>query len=215
MAYALLLMLLLGAFVHIERQDPALETQLLKALVSVHGYTDDKQLLLSGTGFAVDSDGHIVTADHLVAVADHLVIRTVFQDYAVVRVKVRDTRADVALLQTHCRVALPFRLSDEDTVSSQIVMIPGFPQGRFFVATGLITDPSTPLKLKASLAGGSSGSPVLNEAGKVIGIVSGRDGNAQNVIYVTPRSAIRSLLATAGIKPLPGGNDTGADSHQE
>jgi S1-C subfamily serine protease len=173
----------------------------------------------SGSGFAVSSRGEIVTNKHLVQHGDATPMRiaVIFSDTKawlpahVVRVS---ATADLALLQVDAPGPFPSIASlaakASDTPVGKAVAIIGYPLGTdtpmegsgtqitarsTLVAGTLSKSLSDVLQIDAYAGQGSSGSPVFNSAGSVIGVVyGGARESAGRIVYAVPVDDVAALV---------------------
>jgi len=154
--------------------------------------TDDREVVVlanQGSGVLISSDGKMLTVAHLVQSADEIQVQSGRSDPIRARVLASEPAADIALLQLE-RVPdgmRPARLGDSDSVSlGEQVLVMGMPQGIGPTATiGHLSGrhrPVTPfgffdsvdfVRTDAFVAEGSSGAPLFNKEGLVIGIATG------------------------------------------
>ena len=173
----------------------------------------------SGSGFAVSSRGEIVTNKHLVQHGDAYPMRiaVIFSDTKawlpahVVRVS---ATADLAMLQVDAPGPFPTIASlaskAADTPVGKAVAIIGYPLGTdtpmegsgtqitarsTLVAGTLSKNLADVLQIDAYAGQGSSGSPVFNTAGSVIGVVyGGARESAGRIVYAVPVDEVGALL---------------------
>ena len=140
----------------------------------------------SGSGFAIDREGHIVTNAHVVEGAEEVRVR--FGDQNLVKAKVRgsDPSTDLALLKVDPKKVklrpIPFGDSKKVQVGDQAIAI-GNPFGlEHTVTTGIVSalqrsieapngfSIENAIQTDASINPGNSGGPLLDGNGRVIGI---------------------------------------------
>ncbi len=143
----------------------------------------------SGSGFLVDSDGHVVTNDHVVANAQSINIR--LHDGRVLEAQMlgNSPADDLAVLQVdpaEVSEIEPLPLADSsEVVPGQMAVAIGSPFGNFnSVTVGVVSGRgrapvsalSRPIpdmiQTDAPLNSGNSGGPLLNSGGEVIGVNS-------------------------------------------
>jgi len=175
-----------------------------------------------GSGFVLDSDGHIVTNNHVVSDAEE--VEVVFYDGSVARAQVvgTDPDSDLAVVQVDTdRAALAtVELGDSDELEvGQMAIAIGNPFGQQSSMTmGIVsavgrTIPTagTPFSIPqaiqtdAAINPGNSGGPLLNLSGQVIGVnaqiaTGGVSGANAGVGFAIPSNIVRivapSLIET-------------------
>lgn len=170
----------------------------------------------TGTAFAISRDGWLVTAAHVVRRAEHLTVELEWGRRLPARVVGYDTRRDVALVRVDAR-DLPFlRLAEPSALQvGEPVAVISNPRGRPKVlSTGVLLEVGLTLpglvrgifiRVSAQVAPGSSGGPVLNSRGEVIGVVvavSARPGAEGGLAVSSPAvsQALPALLSGARIE---------------
>ncbi|MGE0866960.1 MAG: S1C family serine protease [Kofleriaceae bacterium] len=171
-----------------------------------------------GTGFIVDKTGVIATNLHVVAGAKDIDVK--LHDgtpYKVVQVAGLDAGHDLALLRINPAKPLPaLRLGDSSamTAGDQIIAI-GNPLGVFdySVSSGLVSavreicteDQSgcppgglTMLQISAPISQGSSGGPLFNQAGEVVGVTTLIVPPGQSINFAMPANYLKPLV----VKPI-------------
>ncbi|HEY2007766.1 MAG TPA: serine protease [Rhizomicrobium sp.] len=133
---------------------------------------------VSGSGFLVSSDGYILTDAHVVG--DDKDVRVRWSDgletLATVERSIKNR--DVAILKTNPRDRVPLALRRGPVMPGQRVYAIGSPKGKKFegtVSSGVISADRTMDGLRyvqsdVTVSHGSSGGPLLNENGEVIGL---------------------------------------------
>ncbi len=188
----------------------------------------------SGTGFAVSSEGYILTNAHVVEDADKVTIKIDGDDeeYDAIIIGV-DTETDVAVLKVDGVTLHPLDLGDSDEVRvGEFVLAIGNPLSTDELANtltyGIISAVSreitidnytnTYLQTDAAINFGNSGGPLINMQGQVIGINSAKTvtagydeyGNAvsaEGIGFALPINQVKKimeLLITEGSIERPG-----------
>jgi len=164
---------------------------------------DAYSLESNGTGFFVNDDGDVLTARHVVEACNSLFIIKGGQ-VARASIKAKSSDKDLAVISSRIKPFLSARFPKTDNVKgAEPVFTAGYevlrhmPDRSTTMYNALTRDKSLEktgeLTLISSATNGASGSPVLNEAGLVVGLVIERE----MVIDADPRSyAIRSSAAT-------------------
>src|SRR5258705_987424 len=166
-----------------------------------------------GSGVLISGDGKILTAAHMVQTADVTSVEFPDGEEIIARVIGSDVRSDVALLQLK-RVPMgimPAALGDSNKVEvgDQIFVIgapygigqtltAGHLSGRHCLNSNDESSRSVEfLQTDAAVNGGSSGSPVFNWDGEVVGMVSrlrSRSGGSEGLAFATASNTARRFL---------------------
>ncbi len=150
--------------------------------------TDGSQFGASGTGFVVDTQGHIVTNDHVVADASQIEVN--FLDGTIVKADVvgLDPDSDLAVIKVALpsERLIPVKFGDSDNLFiGQTTLAIGSPfSQRWTLTTGIISaldrtisgqtrySVGSVIQTDAAINPGNSGGPLLNLQGEVIGVNS-------------------------------------------
>jgi S1-C subfamily serine protease len=158
----------------------------------------------TGSAFAVEIDGVpvVVTNRHVVEDARTIAVRPLEGGAALGVVSHRlAADADVAVLELADPAAIPPSLEIGAPVArGDEVRVIGFPSGRPTITAGPVED-AAPSRLVLDLAvdPGASGSPVLDETGRVVGQVHARTPDGRGI--ATPSTTL--LEAASGATPAP------------
>lgn len=188
-------------------------------VTSVGGAAPESGAAQLGSGFVIDRHGRILTNDHVLA--DDGAVRVSFEDGTTREAEIlgRDPSTDLAVLAVDELPALakpvPLGSSASLTVGDDVVAI-GNPFGLERTATtgivsGLKRNINAPdgfpiqntIQTDAAIDRGNSGGPLLDAAGRVVGInsqISTRDGDNDGVGFAIPMDTVRpvaeSIIAT-------------------
>jgi S1-C subfamily serine protease len=134
----------------------------------------------SGSGFAVSSDGYVITNSHVIDGCQDVVIHTPQKDIKM-RVISNDPKNDLALLKGKFKPSAVFSLSTERPEILQDIYVAGYPFGykvssSVKVTKGIISsltgigDDFSNFQMDAAIQSGNSGGPVLDDMGNVVGV---------------------------------------------
>lgn len=173
-------------------------------------YKTPRQKEASGSGFFINEEGDFITNAHVVnqAYAIGIQISSMGQEIFDMTVKGVSFERDLALLQLsehgkeRIRSVLgeiPYlKLGDADVVRrADEIMALGYPLGQEYLKStvGVISGKEHDrIQMDAAINPGSSGGPVLNIDGKVVGISSSGVVSAQNVGYIIPVNELKLIL---------------------
>lgn len=174
----------------------------LQSVVVVTTESPGGDPLSLGTGFFVARD-LIVTNFHVVDGATRVSARVVGggERLAVDGVVAADPVHDLAVVRLFGQGASPLDLGRSDSVAvGDSVYVIGNPEGlEGTVSTGVVsairsTASGVLMQMTAPVSPGSSGGPVLNTKGEVVGVAAGAMGAGQNLNFAVPVSYVSDLL---------------------
>lgn len=175
-----------------------------------------------GSGFFAGGEGRIITNYHVIRGAAEAVIVTADSvEHKDVEVIAVDKALDLAILRIRTGGEKPLALGESRTaaVGEHVVAI-GNPLGLGdTVSDGLLSgmrefdDGVRVLQISAPISPGSSGGPVLNDRGQVIGIATFVVNRGQNLNFAVPIDAAKGLLGGTVGKPLSAFVEAGAVRH--
>ncbi len=154
----------------------------------------------AASGFFVAPD-QIATNIHVVAHPGPVFIKSPNKKtiWTVEGVTAFDVKNDLALLKITSENGTPSLLGDSDAVGVGDTMIAtGYPGGKYKVTKGVVHRVRSNdkwLQMEIALLGGSSGSPVQDSEGQIVGIVSAVEDPYS---YVIPSNALRTLITRSG-----------------
>lgn len=168
-----------------------------------------KSSKIAGTGFVVWNDGRIVTNFHVIAAsAEDGRLSVVLpgkeaKEIFNVEVLAADPDHDLAILRVHAARGIPpLTLADSDGVKpGEAVVAIGHPLGLGnTVSNGIVSavrqldEDHTLIQVSAPISEGSSGGPIFNDRGEVIGVATAFATQGQNLNFGVPSNAIKPLL---------------------
>lgn len=163
-----------------------------------------------GSGFVISNDGMVVTSYHVLQGSDQAMLEVDGRQYFDVSVLAYDASWDLALLKVEADNLQPLKLATgiKETRLGEEVLAMGNPEGfKQTVSDGIISNLSRRLEgydfdhiqTTAMISKGSSGGPLLNMHGEVIGLNNLTYGQSLN--FAVPVDFINKLILNAG-QPL-------------
>jgi Trypsin-like peptidase domain len=162
-----------------------------------------------GSGFVVAADGRIATSLHVVEDADRIVV--VLADgrsFTRVLAVAHDEAHDLVVLAIDAEDLPALPLADERVEVGERVVAIGHPQGlENTVSDGLVSAVREQvggdvLQISAPISPGSSGGPLLNDRGEVVGVTSSTNRLGQNLNFAAPADQLRPLLRVRARRPV-------------
>lgn len=163
--------------------------------------------LSSGTGCIINKGGIILTSSHVVEKASHIEVTTSKgETYSAEVIKSENQNKDLALLRIKPNKPLPtIKLGDSSIVKvGQKVLAIGNPFGfNGTLTTGIVSRidyERNKIQTDAAINPGSSGGPILNANGEVIGIsqsIFNPDNNKSNIGigFAVPANEVKKLVS--------------------
>jgi Trypsin-like peptidase domain/Tetratricopeptide repeat len=187
---------------------PALVKQVRPAVVTIEVYDAHGRDLGFGSGFFIARDGRVITNHHVLAGAMRAAIRTADGAvHPVAFVLADDHKADLAELLAFFDHPTPYlEVSERPPLVGDRVIVVGSPLGfDETVSEGIVSalpedrradvkdlGPAT-LQVTAAISEGSSGGPVVDGRGRVIGVADTTFLDAQALNFAVPARAIAEL----------------------
>jgi tetratricopeptide (TPR) repeat protein len=182
------------------------------AVVTVVAYDADKNVTNLGSGFFVDNKGSLITNYHVLDGAYSAQIKTYDKKlYPIEWVVAENKHADLIKVRAKIPESSIHWISvteTEPSVADRILVV-GSPMGlEQTVSEGIVSAfREMPVigkvfQLSAPISPGSSGSPVINMKGKVVGVVSFQAVKGQNLNFAVSSAGILNLKSDAAIKTL-------------
>lgn len=199
------------------------------SVVLIEVYNEKGEVFGKGSGFIVSTDGKILTNYHVIEHTKKATVRLANGDaYDTVDVIDIDKRKDIALIKIRAveLKALTLGKSVTTEVGEKVYCL-GNPLGalRNTLSEGIISalragDGYKYFQISAPISHGSSGSPVMNSKGEVIGIAVASIEEGQSLNFAIPIDYAKGMLTATGLQTLasiyepPKEETTKADSYE-
>lgn len=190
--------------------------------VAVNDGRDDAALLqaASGTGFAVTSDGVLITNNHVVEGCENVKVHADGAQFDAV-VVVRDPANDLAVLKADFRPTAVFALRESNPQLMQDIYVAGYPFGvnissSVKVTKGIVSSLTglgnnfSNIQIDAAIQPGNSGGPIFDDNGNVLGVavssldimfaLENFDAIPQNTNFGIKANIVSNLLSSNGIE---------------
>lgn len=191
-----------GAATPLEELARRVRPSVVEVLGTVEGSGDTS----FGAGFAAGAPGLVVTSAHVLRGVRRPLVRTYEGAvFASVEALIEDEPSDVAVLRVVGLAAAPLPLAAASPPVGARVVAVGHPRGYdFTVSDGIVSarrrlDERGPelVQVTAPISPGSSGGPLLDVEGRVVGVSSLTLSEGQNINFAVPVEVVRPLLVKA------------------
>lgn len=157
-----------------------------------------------GTSFLIDEDGYLVTNAHVVEGASTLIVVNKGKEYIASKVYT-DKDNDLAILKIKDKdwkksARIPYDIRKNMVDLGEEVYTLGYPRneivynkGYMSASTGYMDD-SASIQLTISANPGNSGGPVLDKNGSIVGILSTRDKQSNEVVFASKASNLAEAI---------------------
>jgi S1-C subfamily serine protease len=191
---------------------PAISREANGAVVSIVMSDKDGHPIAQGSGFLISKDGHVVTNYHVIKSGTSAIIK--LPDgafFAVDGVLASDKTRDVAIIKVHGNNFRTLTLGDSDRlqVGQEVVAIGNPLSLESTVSNGIVSAIRTIedeggkfVQITAPISPGSSGGPLFNMAGEVVGITTSHLKGGENLNFAIPINDARPLLGVPASQAL-------------
>lgn len=157
-----------------------------------------------GTGFIIDPKGYLVTNAHVIEGATNIAVQNSKGEFTA-KIVYTDIQKDISILKIEDAsfkpyVSVPYSISKSTAILSESIFTLGYPrndivygQGYLSAKTGFNGD-TLSYQIEVAANRGNSGSPILNTKGEVIGILNGKQTNAEGFVFAIQSKNIYRVL---------------------
>lgn len=162
-----------------------------------------------GTGFALSSNGYIVTNYHVIKDADSVYVQNAMGESFHSKVIYTEPQNDIAILEINDSTfknlgAVPYNFKKSSTDLGENVFTFGYPGGEVVFGPGALTSATgyqgdtTEYQVSIPVNPGNSGGPLLDDKGNVIGIINGKQTQVAGAAF-----AVKSSYLLKAIQNIP------------
>jgi S1-C subfamily serine protease len=158
-----------------------------------------------GTGFLIDPKGYLVTNAHVIEGAKNIAVDKGTGEELKAFVVYKDKKTDIAILKIkddkfRYPGTIPYSISKSPAELAAPIFTLGYPRNDIVYGEGYKSsktgfhDDSLSYQITIAANSGNSGSPILNKEGEVIGILNGRQANAEGFAFAIHSKYIYSAI---------------------
>lgn len=177
----------------------AMSNRILKSVAIIKTYTQSDELLSQGSGFAIGPDV-VITNLHVFKRAFAATVKFTgnAKEQRITEVLGFDIANDLCAVRVANGSATPLQINSARTLQiTEEVFAFGNPKGlEGTVSKGIVSSlrrTNGLVQIDAAISPGSSGGPVVNRRGEVVGVVVSTLANGQNLNFAIPADRIMSL----------------------
>lgn len=173
------------------------------AVVTIIGYDANGKVAKIGSGFLLDNEGHVITCAHVISGVGRAEVKMPNgMRYPLKTLVAEDLSADLAKLLVDGLGGNPAYLPISTTLPEvgERVVVVGSPLGlEETVSDGMVSGiriipgRGEILQISAPISAGSSGGPVVNLKGEVVGVAMFQMGRGQNLNFAVPGNRVLAL----------------------
>jgi len=187
---------------------PVLIKKVEPSIVVILTYNREGKVLGQGSGFFVNKEGDVITNSHVLQEASRAVVRTTDgKEYPIKKVLAEDTEGDLIRVSVNIseEAVRPLPVTPKLPEVGERIIVIGTPLGLDkTVSDGIVSAVrdipafGNIIQVTAPISPGSSGSPVINMNGEVIGIATFFVVAGQNLNFAIPGERIARLTTGQG-----------------
>lgn len=199
-----LVLLITAGISHAEMTTSQIAEKYSPSVVTIVALDENDQPLSLGSGFFINTEGDIATNHHVLEGSTDAIIKTIEGEKGnIIEIIKDDPDVDLLIAKTSFKNTVPLPLGDSDTITTgeDIVAI-GNPAGlEGTISKGIVssirkTDSLSFIQITAPISPGSSGGPVFNLSGKVIGIATAYLDYGQSLNFAMPINYLKNLKSS-------------------
>lgn len=178
------------------------------SIVLIFTYDSEGNPFAQGSGFFISENGNIITNRHVLEGSNRAEVKTAKGEiYPITKIVAEDKEGDIILVSVEVplKTVHPLQVSSSIPEVGERVLVIGNPLGlEQTVSDGIVSAVrdipafGNIIQITAPISAGSSGSPVVNTKGEVIGVATFQMVEGQNLNFVIPSERIKNLKLEKG-----------------
>ena len=165
-----------------------------------------KPVKFGGTGFAISSNGYILTSYHVIEKSDTVYVQNNKGDLYKVDITYKDPTNDIAILKIIDKKfslgSLPYSLKKGKVGLGESVYTLGYPKDEVVLGIGYLSSQSgfngdtLAYQLSLDVNPGNSGGPLLDNSGNVIGIINAKESYTDGATFAVKAKFLQEALSS-------------------
>jgi S1-C subfamily serine protease len=166
-----------------------------------------------GTGFAISTNGYIITNYHVVAGADSVYVQNNKGEAYKASSVFEDISSDLAILKiadsTFKSQPLPYSLKPQPVNLGEEVFTMGYPRDEIVYGKGYISaqtgfnGDTVAYQVSIPVNPGNSGAPLMDSEGNIVGIITGKQTTSDGIAFAVKSAHLKRLLDEMPREKLP------------
>ena len=188
---------------------PTIINETKPSVVLIRTFSRDGKPIATGSGFFITDTGDIISNRHVFQGAHKAEAETGAGKFPISKVQDQDPANDLVRLSLGRtgQQFKPLKMSDSMPEVGEKIMVIGNPLGlQSTVSDGIVSAKrkfppfDTVIQITCPISPGSSGSPVMNMRGEVIGVAAFQMVQGQNLNFAIPVSLVKALKGGEGVE---------------
>nr|WP_068889632.1 serine protease [Pedobacter panaciterrae] len=165
-----------------------------------------KPVKFGGTGFAISSNGYILTSYHVIEKSDTVYVQNNKGDLYKVDITYKDPANDIAILKIIDKDfsfgSLPYSLKKVKVGMGESVYTLGYPKDDIVFGKGYLSSQSgfngdtLAYQVAIDVNPGNSGGPLLDNSGNVIGIINAKESYTDGATFAVKAKFLQEALSS-------------------
>lgn len=167
------------------------------------------QSSIGGTGFAISTNGYILTNFHIINGADSLYVQNNKGESFKVKALYTDPQNDIAILKISDKnfnnlSAIPYTIKKTTSSIGEMVYTLGYPKDDAVLGEGYVSSKNgfvgdtTQYQVAIAVNPGNSGGPVLDNNGNLVGIISSKPDQTEGAAF-----AVKTKYILEAMRAIP------------
>jgi serine protease Do len=174
----------------------------------------EKPMKFGGTGFAISSNGYILTSYHVIEKSDTVYVQNSKGEQYKVAIKYKDPVNDIAILKILDKAfyldPLPYSLKRSTVRLGEGVYTMGYPKEEVVFGKGYLSSQTgfngdtLAYQVSLDVNPGNSGGPLLDNNGNVVGLINAKESKTDGATFAVKAKYLQEALSSIPQDSLKG-----------